>query len=144
MTPDLMESIVTTGGRLHVASDELLFSLAPMNEHVFEDVLTVCDGHDSGLADMSGMQSYCDAILSLDTNDLEELYMARDQRSAPYNNAFGVGGGRGGRGGGRARGRGGSGGGRGAFGRGSGGPPPKGRNAPYGSYLTSYRKDHNQ
>ena len=84
-----------------------------------------------------------DTILSLDTNDLEQLYVARDQRSAPYNNAFGVGGGRG-RGGGRARGRGGLGGGRGAFGRGPGGPPPKGRNAPYGSYLTSYRKDDNR
>ena len=70
--------------------------------------------------------------------------LPRDQRSAPYNNAlFGVGGGRG-RGGGRARGRGGFDSGRGAFGRGPGGPPPKGRNAPYGSYLTSYRKDDNR
>jgi hypothetical protein len=94
MTPDLMEPIKTAHGRLHVASDELLFSLAAMDEHVFEDVLTVCDGHDSGLADTSGMQPYCDAILSLDTDDLEQLYVARDQRSAPYNNAFGVGGGR--------------------------------------------------
>ena len=50
------------------------------------------------------MQPYCDAIPSLDTSDLEELYVARAQRSAPYNNAFGVGGGRGGRSGGRARG----------------------------------------
>ena len=141
MTPDLMEPIIAAGGRLHVAPDELLVSLTSMDGHVFEDVLTVCDGHDSGLTDTSGMQPYCDAILSLDTSDLEELYVARDQRSAPYNNAFGVGGGRGGRSGGRARGRGGFGGGRGAFGRGSGGPPPKGRNAPYGSYLTSYRKD---
>ena len=136
-----MEPINTTHGRLNVVSDELLFSLTAMDEHVFEDVLTVCDGHDSEFADTSGMQQYCDAILPLDTDDLEQLYAARDQRSAPYNNAFGVGGGRGGRGGGRARGRGGFGGGRGAFGRGSGGPPPKGRNAPYGSYLTSYRNE---
>ena len=47
MTPGLMRPVITTGGRLHVASDELLFSLASMEEHVFEDVLTVCDGHDS-------------------------------------------------------------------------------------------------
>ena len=142
MTPDLMEPVVTAGGRLRVVSDELLFSLtSTMDDHVFEDVLAVCDGDISGLADTSGMQPYCGAILSLGTTDLEELYMARDQRPTPYNNAFGVGGGRGGRSGGRARGRGGFGGGRGAFGRGSGGPPPKGRNAPYGSYLTSYRKD---
>ena len=144
MTPDLMEPIVTAGGRLHVLSDELLFSLTSMNDHIFENVLSICDGDDSVVDDTSGMQPYCDAILSLDTFGLDELYMARDQRSAPYNNAFGVGGGRGGRGGGRARGRGGFGGGRGAFGRGSGGPPPKGRNAPYGSYLTSYRKDDNR
>ena len=138
-----MEPINTTHGRLSAVSDELLFSLGAMDEHMFEDVLAVCDGHDSGLADTPGMQPYCDAILPLDTDDLEQLYVARDHRSAPYNNAFGVGGGRGGRGGGRARGRGGFGGGRGTFGRGSGGPPPKGRNAPYGSYLTSYRKDDN-
>ena len=56
---------------------------------------------------------------------------------------LGTGGGRG-RGGGRARGRGGFGGDRGAFGRGSGGPPPNGRNASCGSYLTSYRKDDNR
>ena len=67
--------------------------------------------------------SHCDAILSLDPNDLEQLYVARDQRSAPYHNAFGIGGGRN-RGGGRTRGRGGLGSGRGAFGRGPGGPPP--------------------
>ena len=145
MTPGLMEPIVTAGGRLHVLSDELLFSLTSMNDHIFENVLSICDGDGSVVDDTSGMQPYCDAILSLDTFGLDELYMARDQRSAPYNNAFGVGGGRGGgRNGGRARGRGGFGGGRGAFGRGSGGPPPKGRNAPYGSYLTSYRKDDNR
>ena len=143
MTPDLMEPIDTAHGRLHVVSDELLFSLTMMDDGVFEDLLTVCDGHSSELADTSDMQPYCDTILSLDTNDLEQLHVARDQRSAPYNNAFGVGGDRG-RGGGRAHGRGGLGGGRGAFGRGPGGPPPKGRNAPYGSYLTSYRKDDNR
>ena len=142
MTPDLIEPINTAHGSLHVASDELLFTLTNMDDCVFEDLLTVCDGHGSELADTSDMQPYCDAILSLDTDDLDKLYVARDQRSAPYNNAFGVGGGRG-RGGGRARGRGGFGGGRDAFGRGPGGPPLKGRNAPYGSYLTSYRKDGN-
>ena len=84
MTSDLMEFIITTGGRLRVVSDELLFSLTSMDEHVFEDVLTVCDGHDSGPADTSGMQPYCDAILSLDMSDLEELYVARDQRPALY------------------------------------------------------------
>ena len=110
MTPVLIEPINTTHGRLSAVSDELLFSLGAMDEHMFEDVLAVCDGHDSGLADTSGMQPYCDAILPLDTDDLEQLYVARDHRSAPYNNAFGVGGGRGGRGGGRARDRGGFGG----------------------------------
>ena len=45
MTPDLMGPIDTAHGRLHVASDELLFSLTAMDERVFEDVLTVCDGH---------------------------------------------------------------------------------------------------
>ena len=41
MTPGLMEPVITTGGRLHVASDELLFSLTSMDEHVFEDVIAV-------------------------------------------------------------------------------------------------------
>ena len=99
MTPDLMEPIDTAHGRLHVVSDELLFSLTMMDDCVFKDLLTVCDGHSSELADTSDIQPYSDVILSLDTNDLEQLYVARDQRSAPYNNAFGVGGGRG-RGGG--------------------------------------------
>ena len=145
MTPDLMEPVHTSGMRVHVLEDELLFSLTTMDDAEFETVLTVCDGNCGDLSESSDMQPYCDAILSLDTNDLEQLYMARDQRSAPYNNAFGVGGGRGGgRGAGRSRGRGGFGGGRGSFGRGTGGPPPKGRNAPYGSYLTSYRKDDNR
>ena len=121
MTPDLMEPIDTAHGRLHVISGELLFSLTAMDEGVFEDVLTVCDGdgHESELklSDTSGMQPYCNAILSLDTDDLDQLYVARrDQSSAPYNNALGVGGGRGGRGKGRARGRRVFGGGRGAFG----------------------------
>ena len=134
MTLDLMVPIDTAHGRLHVVSDELLFSLTVMGDFVFEDLLTVCDGHGSELVDTSDMKPYYDAILSLDTNDLEQLYVARDQRSAPYNNAFGIGGGRG-RDGGRARGRGGRGGGRGAFGRGPDDPPPKDRNASYGSYL---------
>ena len=42
-----------------------------MDDGVFEDLLAVCDGHGSELADTSDMQLYCDAILSLDTNDLE-------------------------------------------------------------------------
>ena len=71
MTPDLMEPIDTAHGSLHVVSDELLFTLTNMDDCVFEDLLTVCDGHVSELADTSDMQPYCDAILSLDTNDLE-------------------------------------------------------------------------
>ena len=35
MTPDLMEPIVTAGGRLHVLSDELIFSLTSMNDRTF-------------------------------------------------------------------------------------------------------------
>ena len=78
MTPDLMEPIDTKHGRLHVMSDELLFSLTLMDGVVFEDLLTVCDGHSSELADTSDMQPYCDAILSLDANDLDQLYVAHD------------------------------------------------------------------
>ena len=142
MTPDLMEPVHTKGMSLHVLDEEMVYSLSTMGDTDFEAVLNVCDGNGGILYESSDMQPYCDAILSLDTDNLEQLYMARDQRTAPYNNAFGVGGGRGGgRGAGRSRGRGGFGGGRGSFGRGTGGPPPKGRNAPYGSYLTSYRKD---
>ena len=55
ITPDLMEPIDTAHGRLHVASGELLFSLMVMDDCVFEDLLTVCDGHGSELADTSDM-----------------------------------------------------------------------------------------
>ena len=49
------DPVVTAGGRLHVVSDELLFSPTSMDAHVFENVLSICDGDDNGAADTSSM-----------------------------------------------------------------------------------------
>ena len=129
---------------MHFSDDGMMLSLSTMGETRFEDILAICDGSVDGYAPPDGARgAHCDAVLALSFDDFEPLRMASQQNQsnqlAITNGTFargpsatGFGRGMPGRGLGRGAPCG------GAFGRGSG-PPPKGRNAPMGSYLTTYR-----
>ena len=157
-TPELM---APTDHVMHLSDDDMMFSLSTMDEASFDHILAVCNSSVDGYAPPNDARAHCDAVLALAPDGFDSLLMARDFKMAGTNaasrqdqsnqlaisnstfargpSASGFGRGMPGRGRGRGAPRG------GAFGRGPG-PPPKGHNAPMGSYLTTYRtsQDHRQ
>ena len=151
MTPDLM---APPDHVMPLSDDDMMYSLSTMDDANFDHILTVCGNASNGYDPPDDARAHCDALLALAPDDLDSLLMARDFKMAGTNAASrqnqsnqlaisngtfargpstsGFGRGMPGRGRGRGAPR------DGAFGRGPG-PPPKGRNAPMGSYITTYR-----
>ena len=149
----------STNHVMHLSDEDMMYSLSTMDDAKFDHILTVCDNAAVDYSPPDDARAHFDALLALAHDDFDSLLMAREFKMAgttaasrqnqsnqlvinngtfargPSTSDFG----RGMPGRGRGRGAACSGG----FARGPG-PPPKGRNAPMGSYLTTYRpsQDH--
>ena len=79
VTPDLM---APPDHVMHLSDDDMMYSLATMDDSNFDHILSVCDNASTGYDPPDNARAHCDALLALAPDDFDSLLMARDFKMA--------------------------------------------------------------